>query len=242
VVIAFAPAARAVDDNPKEIVAKALKAHGSEEFLTKHMAVQSTEKGKINVPGVGEVDFTEEALYMLPDKFRHTVEFEAMNVKVRFVAMINGDKVSVDATANGQVADLGTNLKEAYKDVPHVLRVAHLAPLATDKSYELSLIGEDTVEEKKVVGVRVTKKRQKDVSVFFDKETGLIAKMQYQTVDSSNGKEVTEERIIKEYAKDKDGIPYSKKTLIKQDGKVFLESETVEMKRLESIDDSEFKK
>lgn len=240
--IAFAPAARAADDIPQEIVAKAVKAHGGEEFLTRNKSVQSTEKGKINVPGVGEVEFTEEAGYMLPDKFRHTIEFDAMNVKVRFVALINGDKVSVDATANGQVADLGTNLKEAYKDVPHVLRVAHLAPLETDKTYELSLIGEDTVEEKKVVGVRVTKKGQKDVSVYFDKETGLIAKMQYQTVDSSNGKEVTEERIIKEYGKDKDGIPYPKKTLIKQDGKTFLESETVEMKRLESIDDSEFKK
>jgi hypothetical protein len=241
VLVAFAPGVRAADD-AKEIVAKAVKAHGGEEFLTKHQAVQATEKGKINIPGVGEADFTEEASYMLPDKFKHVIEFESMNLKVRFVALSVGDKVSVDATVNGQVADLGTNLKEAYKDVPHVLRVAHLAPLLKDKGYELSLIGEDKVEDRKVIGVRVAKKDQKDVSIFFDADTGLLVKMEYRTVDSTNGKEVTEERIIKEYAKNKDGVMVPKKTLIKQDGKTFAEYETVELKYLEKLDDNEFKK
>ena len=242
VLAAFVPAARAADDEPKEIVAKAIKAHGGEEYLAKHPAVQSSEKGKLNVPGVGEVDFTQEATYMVPDKFKHIVEFESTNLKVRFVALSVGDKVSVDATVNGQKADLGTNLKEAYKDVPHTLRVAHLSPLLKDKSYELSLIGEDKVEEKKVVGVRVTKKGQKDMNIYFDKETGLIAKMEYLTVDATNGKEVNEEKIFKEYAKNNDGIQVPKKTLTKQDGKTVVDSETVEMKFLEKLDDSEFKK
>jgi hypothetical protein len=242
VLVALAPAARAADDDAKAVVAKAIKAHGGEEYLTKHPAVQTTEKGKINIPGVGEAEFTSESTYMLPDKFKHTIEFEATNLKIRFLALSVGDKVSVDATVNGQAADLGTNLKEAYKDVPHVLRVTHLTPLLKDKGYELSLIGEDKVEEKKVVGVRVTKKGQKDVNVYFDKETGLLAKMEYQTVDASNGKEVNEERIVKEYMKNKDGIPVPKKTLVKQDGKTFAESETVEMKYVEKLDDSEFKK
>jgi len=240
--VAFAPAVRAADDDPKEIVARAVKAHGGEEFLTKHQAVQTSEKGKINVPGLGEVDFTDDSAYMLPDKSKNTIEFEAMNLKVRFVAMSNAGTVTVDATVNGQAADLGTNFKEAYKIVPHLLRVAHLAPLLKDKGFELSLIGEDKVEEKKVIGVRVIQKGQKDVSVYFDKETGLLAKMEYQTVDSTNGKEITEERIVKEYAKNKDGIPIPKKLLVKQDGKTFAEIETVEMKYLEKLDESEFKK
>ena len=40
-----------------------------------------------------------------------------------------------------------------------------------EKGYELSLIGEDKVEGKKVVGVRVSKKDQKDISLYFDAET-----------------------------------------------------------------------
>jgi hypothetical protein len=242
VLVACAPGLRAADDDPKEIVAKAIKAHGGEEYLTKHQAVQASEKGKINIPGAGEADFTSEFCYMLPGKFKHTYDFEIMNQKVRLVALIDGDKASVEGTAGGQKIDLGENIVTAYKDIPHILRVGHLTPLVKEKGYELSIIGEDKVEGKKVVGVRVTKKDQKDVSLFFDKETFLLVKMEYQTVDSMNGKEITEERIIKEYMKNKDGIQVPKKVLVKQDGKTFLESETVEAKYLEKIDDSEFKK
>jgi|SRR5581483_2597935 len=241
VLVAFAPVARAADE-PKDIIAKAIKAHGGEEYLAKHQAVQATEKGKINIPGVGEVDFTEDYAYMLPDKFKQTFDFEIANQKIRIVAVTNGDKISVEATAGGQAVDLGDNIKTAYKDVPHVLRVGHLAPLVKDKGYELSIIGEDKVEGKKVVGVRVTKKDCKDISLYFDTETWLLAKMEYQTVDSSTGKDITEERIFKEYGKNGDGIMIPKKTVVKQDGKTFLESEVVEMKYLEKLDDSEFKK
>jgi hypothetical protein len=120
--------------------------------------------------------------------------------------------------------------------------VTHLVPLLRDKSYELSLIGEDKVDEKKVIGVRVTKKDQKDVSIYFDKDSGLIAKLEYQTVDASNGKEVHEEKIIKEYAKNKDGVLIPKTILLKQDGKRLAETETTEMKYLEKLDEGEFKK
>jgi hypothetical protein len=242
VLVACAPAARAADDDPKDIVAKAVKAHGGEEFLTKHQAVQGKEKGKITLPCVGDVEFTEESSYMLPDKFRQTFEMEVMKQKFRFMILVADGKTSVEATANGQKIDVGDNIKDAFKDVPHVLRVGHLAPLLKDKGFELSLIGEDKVEGKKVVGVRVTMKGQKDVSLFFDKETWLLAKMEYRSTDPSTGNEINEERFITEYEKNKDGIPLPKKTVVKHDGKQFLESELVEMKYLEKLDDSEFKK
>ena len=184
---------------------------------------------------------SQESAYMLPDKFKHTIEIEAMNLKIRFVAISNGDKVSVDAKRPGSRPR--HNLKEAYKTVPVVMRISHLTPLLKDKSYELSLIGEDKVDGKKVIGVRVSQvKSQKDVNLYFDKETGLLTKMEYQTIDASTGKDLNEERIVKEYMKNKDGIMVPKKTVIKQDGKVFAETETVEMKFLESLEDSEFKK
>jgi hypothetical protein len=47
---------------------------------------------------------------------------------------------------------------------------------------------------------------------------------------------------VKEYEKNKDGIPLAKKVLIKHDGKTFLEAEVLEIKYFEKLDDSEFKK
>jgi hypothetical protein len=127
------------------------------------------------------------------------------------------------------------------KDIGHVMQVARLAPLK-DKAYELTLIGDDKVEGKKVVGVRVTKKGSKDVSLFFDKETGMLMKVEHRGVAPGTEMEVNEERIITEYGKNKDGVPYAKKVVVKHDGKQFLEAEIIEAKLLEKLDDSEFKK
>jgi hypothetical protein len=240
VVLAIAPRVRAADD-PKEVIARAIKAHGGEEFLTKHKAAQYREKGKITLPGMAETDYADESSFMLPDKFKQTLEMEIMGMKFVMNALIVGDKVTVEANVAGMKIDLGDDATEGFKDVPHVLRVTQFVPLVKGKAYELSATGEDKVDGKPVVGVRVSAKDQKDVSLFFDKATGLMLKLEYRT-KGPDGMEVTEARIVKEYAKDKDGVPYPKKTLVLHDGKTFVESETLEYKYLERLDDSEFKK
>jgi hypothetical protein len=239
VLLAFAPGARAADDNPKDIIAKAIKAHGGEESLTKHKAAQLKSKGKIDIPGVGEVDFTQEAAYMLPDKFKDVMELKVGGNTITVITLINGDKVSIEA--GGMEVKLDDKVKDAVKDTGHMIEIARLVTLK-DKKYELNIIGEDKVEGKKVVGVRVSAKGHNDVSVYFDKETGLLAKVEHRTVDPASGNEINEERIVGGYEKNKDGVPVAKKVLIKRDGKKFLEAEVTEMKYFEKLDDSEFKK
>src|SRR5262249_13015930 len=131
--------------------------------------------------------------------------------------------------------------KDALKDGGHLMEIGRLVPLK-DKKFELSIIGEDKVEGKKVIGIRVSAKDQKDVGGYFDKETHLIAKVEHRGTDPFTGKEITEERIITEYGKSKSGAPQPKKIVVKHDGKQFLEAEVVELTTLEKIDDSEFKK
>ena len=209
--------------------------------MTKHKAAQMREKGKITLPGMAAADFTDESAYMLPDKFKQVFEMEIMGMKFVMNSLVVGDKVTVEGSVGGQKIDLGDETTEAFKDVPHILRVSQLVPLVKDKAFELSLISDDKVDDKKVVGVRVSAKGQKDVSVFFDKDTGLMLKLEYRT-KGPGGAEVTEARIVKEYAKDKDGVPYAKKSVVLHDGKTFMEAETVEHKYLEKLDDAEFKK
>lgn len=235
----FAPAVRAADDNPKDILAKAIKAHGGEEYLDKNKAGQLKSKGKINIPGVGETDFTQEVSFMLPDKFKDSLELKVMDKNITIFTLINGDKVTLEV--NGNAVDAGDKVKDAMKDIGQVIEVSRLVPLK-DKKYELSIVGEDKVEGKKVIGIRVSTKGKKDVNVYFDKETGRIAKIEHRTTDQATGNEITEERIITEYRKNKNGVMVAKKILIKHDGKQFLEAEVLESTMLEKIDDSEFKK
>ena len=237
VVVTLAPAVRAADE-PKDILAKAIKAHGGEEYLTKNKAAQVKTKGKIDLPGVGEAEFTQQTSYMVPDKFRDLMELKIAGQTITLLTLVNGDKLTIEA--NGRNVDVPDSAKEQMKAAGHMLEIGRLVPLK-GKKYELSIIGEDKVEGKKVIGIRATAKEQSDVSIYFSTETGLIAKVEHRTKDST-GKEITEERIVTEYTKSKDGVSVPKKLIVKHDGKQFIEAEVLEVTSLEKLDDAEFKK
>jgi hypothetical protein len=239
VILAASPTLSAADDNPKEIITRAIKAHGGSDFLTINLAARSTNKGKIQIMGM-EVEFNQEVAYMLPDKLKDSMELTIGGNTVKVQTLVNGDAISI--TANGNDVPVNDDVKKAIKDAMVMLKTARLVTLPTDKGVELSVFGEEKVEGKPAVGVVVAGKDRKSITMFFDKETGLLAKFVHRTLESGTGNEVNEERIVKEYAKNHDGIPLPKKILIKHDGKTFLEAEIVEMTFLESIDASEFKK
>jgi hypothetical protein len=225
------------EDEAKAVIAKAIKAHGGEEAQTKFQAGQTKAKGKIEL--LGGLEFTQETSFMLPDKFKETVDMEVMGQKLHVVSVVNGTKLFIDA--NGQEVPIEDKLKDVLKDAMYAMRVGRLVPLVKEKGFELASLGEVKVGDKPAVGVRVSSKGQKDISLFFDKETGLLAKVEHRTVDPMSGNEITEERIITEYTKT-DGVPTPKKVTVNHDGNKFMELEILETKRLEKLEDSEFAK
>jgi hypothetical protein len=237
--LAFAPVARA-EDTAKDIIEKAIKAHGGTELLTKNKAGQTKNQGKINIPGVGEVEFAQTSSFMLPDKFKEVLDMTIANMKVNVLTLVNGEKIVLEV--NGKEIPIPDAAKAALKDVGYMLKVGRLGALVSEKGFELDLIGEDKVDGKAVVGVRVSSKGKKDMSLFFDKKTHLLAKVESRGADPVTGNEVNEERIIAEYTKTKDGVPIPKKVIVKHDGKQFIEAEVLEVNFLEKLDDSEFKK
>jgi hypothetical protein len=244
VVLGFAFATRAADDDVKAILARAIKAHGGEEALTKHQAGQTKSKGKLTIPGLGETDFTSESAFMLPDKFKETVDLEVMGKKINVVTIANGDQVSIDTTVDGNniPVKITDEIKDALKEQQYMMKAARLVALTKDKSFQLEPLGEVKVEGKPAVGIRVSSKGHKDLSLYFNKDTGLLAKSERRSVEPMSGKEFTEERIILDYEKTKEGIPLPKKVLVKHDGEKHIEAEIVEAKWLEKLDESEFKK
>jgi hypothetical protein len=240
-VLLGAAVVRAADDDPKAVLARAIKAHGGEEALTKYKGGQSKNKGKITVPGVGELDFTQEVAIMLPDKLKESLELDIANQKIRVVTIANGDSVSIEA--GGMEVPITDDIKKALKDAQAMMKATRLVSLAQGKDVELSPLGEVKVEGKPALGILAKVKGQKDLSLFFDKETGLLTKLEHRTVEAQTGKEITEERIVLEYGKKSpEGLAMPKKILVKHDGEKFIEAEVLEAKVLEKLDDSEFKK
>jgi hypothetical protein len=237
-VAASASGVRAADD-PKAIITRAIKAHGGEEALTKYQAMEAKTTGKIDIAGVGEVDFTQNVSVMFPDKIKDVVELTVAGQNLKIVTVANGDTVSIQV--NGTDTEANDQIKETLKDARHLAKVNRLFPLLKDKGFDLSLFGEAKVEGKPAVGVTVATKGEKDIVLFFDTQSGRLVKTDRRTTPPGGAAEVQEERIILEYAEAKDGILVPKKILIKHDGKKYAEAE-IEAKLLEKIDESEFKK
>jgi hypothetical protein len=240
VFVSLVPATRAADD-AQAILLKAVKAHGGEEALNKYQAGQAKNKGKITIPMVGEASFTQEIAYMLPDKLKESMELDVAGQKLNLMTLVNGEKVSIEA--NGQEVPITDNIKKALEDARYMMRAARLAALTRDKNMELASLGEVKVNDKPAEGILIKSKGHKDISLFFDKETSRLVKVEHRTLEAQTGKEITEERITLEYGKDeKTGIPVPKKVLVKHDGEKFMEVEVIETKFLEKLDESEFKK
>lgn len=231
---------RAADDKPLDVLARAIKAHGGAEVLTKNKAGTTSSKGKMSIPGVGDVEFTQESSHMLPDKLKETVQMQIGGMNISVLTLINGDKILIEV--NGKAIDLDDATKDSLKDTGHMLKLGKLVALTTDKDFELSMIGEEKVEDKPAIGIRVVTKGKKDVNLYFDKKTNLLVKLEYRGVDPFTKSEINEERIIASYTKNKDDLPVPKKVIIKHDGKLFLEIETTDVQFLEKIDEGEFKK
>jgi hypothetical protein len=219
---------------PREIIDKAIKAHGGAEKLGQK-AERIKTKGRLEI--MGGLAFTSEAAFQLPDKFKETVELNINGQNFTVVTGYNGKDAWI--TTNGQAVPL-PGLKDEFKEAANAMQVGKLIYLK-DKKYELSPLGEVNVNEKPAEGVKVTAKGQRDINLYFDKKSGLLVKVEHQVHDFMANQDVNEERIILEYM-DQDGNKVPKKVLINRDGKKYLEAEVIEVKELDEIDSSEFAK
>lgn len=82
---------------------------------------------------------------------------------------------------------------------------------------------------------------ERAANLYFDKKTYLLTKSECRTTDK-DGTEATDERIVTEYAKDKNGVPVPKRVRLKRDGGEVMELDVTEFTYLEKLDDNEFKK
>jgi hypothetical protein len=129
---------------------------------------------------------------------------------------------------------------EMIQEAIHAEEVAGLVLLGS-KDVELAIIGDDKVGDTPVVGIRVSKKDRKDVSLFFDKKTHLLKKIENRSVDFQSRTEVADEKIMSDY-KEFDGQMFPTKVLMNRDGKKYIEFEYTSHEFVDKLDDSTWKK
>ncbi|MHB1425232.1 MAG: hypothetical protein ACYC3I_18840 [Gemmataceae bacterium] len=218
------------DAKMRELIERAIKAHGGPENLEKLKASVTKIKGKII-----DLDYSAENSIQLPDHLRTSAESKLG----KYVQIYNGEKGWI------KLGELSREcIKEELPEMREQLNALQISRLTvlSDKEYKLSPLGEEKIDDRTVVGIRVEHKGYRDVNLFFDKESNLLLKMQTHLKDPMRGgEEVAAETLYNDYT-DVDGIMTAHKFTIKYDGKVYNEGEIIEIKYSETLDDSVFER
>lgn len=222
----------------RSIVEKAILAHGGRENLTRQRASTTKIKGTLFQMDM-KLDYSMDVWTQLPDKLKYVVDLEVMGMKAQSKSVINGDKGWVTLPGDDASRELDSErMAEAKEDMYHRL-LQTLVPL-TSNDFRLSPLGESNINGRTAVGVRVSSKARRDVSLFFDKETFILLKTEARVKDLM-GQEVLQETFYRDY-KDSAGVRFPSKTVIKRDGKVYIEMEATEFKFHQRLDESTFAK
>jgi hypothetical protein len=239
-VLLFVPAQHsfADDNDPKALVARAIKAHGGEEKLAHVKTTYVKGKGTVEVMGLS-LEFTISGVVQQPGQSKNEISFEIMGMQVTVVHVFNGEKGWMKL--NNQVMEVDKEHLAEMKEEMYEEQVQTLVPLLKDKAFTLTALGEDKVNGKPALGVKVASKGHKDVDLYFDKQSGLVVKSVRQSYDPNTKKEVSRETILSDY-KDQNGLKFPSKMVMQMDGKKFLDMDVTEYKLIDKLDDSEFGK
>lgn len=238
---AFAAGAPVRADDAKaarEVIDKAIKAHGGADNVKKFQGSVSSFKGTFRGMGM-ELPMTGEISVSGATRAKVVIELEVSGQKFNVVNVVDGGKGWTKVGDAVTVLDKDMMTEAAEKQ--HAGWVASLAPLVDGKGYTLAATGEHTVGETKAVGVKVTAKGRRDVDLYFDKETGLLVKHEVRVKDEGSGQEVLEETTHSDY-KDVQGTKQAMKLATKRDGKEYLDVELSGVQLSEKLDDGVFVK
>lgn len=206
--------ASAADPSPSEIVDAAIKASGGAEALGKQKAMAWGETGTYHGQGSAQ-PYTARYASELPNKFR-------MEIVDVFTIVFDGKQGWIKAM--GTVTEMTDVQIAEQKQNTYASRLSTLLPLK-EKDVTLTAEGEGNVNGKPTVAIKVSSKDHRDVTLSFDKETHLLAKVE-TTVKSSElgGKEVKQEVVLSGYD-EVAGVKMPKKYVVTRDGEKYVDSE-----------------
>lgn len=211
-------------DEAKAIVEKAIEAAGGRKNLEKFNTMTSTEKGTYYGMGEG-LPYTGKMAIQMPDKVR-------MEIEGFFTMIVNGDKGWT--IMGGDVTEMPEEQIKGQIASHYAGYVATLLPLE-DEKFTLKKLADAEVNGSPASVVVVSSKDHQDVTLSFDKKSGMLVKALFKAFDAEQGKEAEYENFYQEY-KEVDGAKMVWKMLMNRDGKKFVESQMTEVKPAKDID------
>jgi len=215
------PAVRADDAaDARAVIEKAIKARGDKPGAAPAV---TTWKEKIALDALGQpVELDTEWTVLVPDKLRLQMTVAIQGHTIELVIILNGERMWL--LVNGQLEGAAPQLAEMLTEMNRTW-AASLTPLLTGDEFQLATAKEKVVNGKPAAGVAVRNGKRPVVTLYFDKETGLLAKREATVKDpSTDDNEVLEEVVVSDY-KEAGGRKFHTRVVVTHDGKPFYRSE-----------------
>jgi hypothetical protein len=179
----------------RELIEKAIRAHGGEATLAKcpvmTMKFKGTVHGSDKTP---TILFKAQMTTNGAERVKLIVESDNFG-KFILVSVLNGDRGWIGC--NGETQEVKKDKLATMQEDAYSAWVASLLPLK-DKTFNLTMEGEANIDNRTALGVKVSRMGHRDVKLFFDKETGLLVKTERLAKDEQ-GKEVSEATFLSEH-------------------------------------------
>jgi hypothetical protein len=216
------------DLDSKATIDKGIKALGGEERLAKSGTYSWKAKGTITFGG-NDNEIKTQATVQGLDHYRSEFEGEFNGETVKGVLVLAGDKGWRKFNDNAMDLD-ADGIANEKRTIYLAVIPATLVPLK-GKEFKLEPAGEEKVDDKPAVAIKVTGPDGKDFKLYFDKESGLPIKLVAKVI-GFGGDEFTQETSYSNY-KDFDGTKKATKISAKRDGEKFIEQEISDFKVLD---------
>ena len=230
--VAAAATARAADrDAALAVIDRAIRAQGGADALSRARVVSRTTSGFV-MQGGKQVPFAGTTLLRLPDQVRLAL---TLDKRFPIVTVVNGDK-GWQLPPGGSVTELTREHLREIREEAYVWWLTTLVPLRKE-SFTLTPLPDIKVNGEPAAGVKVASPGHSDVRLYFDKRTGLLARLERRA--SEVGVLVDKEYLYTDY-KTFDGVKLPTKETVNLSGKKWQEAVTESCKFLTHIDEKEF--
>ena len=228
--------ARSDDSDPKAILDKAIRALGGEGKLKKaEMATwKVTETITFNANSQIKLQATVQGL----DRYRSEYQGEFNGKAVKGVNVLNGNKGWHKVNDTKTVFDERAVASMKRFDSWH-LSPPRLLPLK-DKGVKIAPGGEQRVNGGPAVGIKATGLESKDLTLYFDRQSGLPVMLVAKILGSGGDEFPREMTYIYSDYKDFDGIKRPTKIEAKRNGKDFWKAEVTAFELLDKVDSQTF--
>jgi hypothetical protein len=224
------------DDNPdaKVLLDKAIKAMGGQGKLAK-LSTASVKAKITGSPDGQEIIVDIDGVWQGMNQYRADADVQEKGQNFKGVLVFSADKGWIKKGDNTKDAPEG--VVPFIQNIFYAGRMPQLLPALRDKAYTLAPLGEIKVGTQAAAGLSISHQDRKDVSLYFDKESGLPLKSELRVADPQ-GKEITVEFLYSDY-KDFDGLKLCSKISIKVDEMEF-KMELSEIRGVDKVDGSQF--